>query len=227
MSDYISFCHSILLLNFVYLLKLSPSDMSQNNKKNLKQFCGTPVIVGFTYFQFLKVVLITGSAASCCIIFVPFVKPVIHWQCQIGTTFLALFCFVLCLTVNISKEMNNIDEESVFCVVLFKFLLFSLKETGIPKIYEVRHTLSFLSVAFCFFEHMTSENTKLTFINAFLCCSFLILHSPLWGFVWVISVLLYLYLQSCKLFNLCNISHQVSCTYAEFSVCLMSYMSIS
>ena len=55
------------------------------------------------------------------VIFVPFVKACIHWQCQIGKTFLALFCFVLCLTVNISKEMNNIDEESVLCVVLLNF----------------------------------------------------------------------------------------------------------
>ena len=111
----------------------------------------------------------------------------------------------------------------VYCVVLFKFLLCSLKETTIPKIYEVQHTLSFLSVAFYFFEHVTSENTRLTFINAFLYCLFLILHSCLWGFVWVILVLLYW--QSCKLFNMCNISHQVSCTYTEFSVCPMSSIS--
>ena len=93
---------------------------------------------------------------------------------------IVLFCvIVLCLTVNIGKEINNIDEESVICVVLFRFLLCSLKETTIPKIYEVRHTLSFLSVALYFFEHVASENTKLTFINAFLCCSFLTLHSCL------------------------------------------------
>ena len=141
------------------------------------------------------------------------VKAFMHWQCQIGTTFLALFCFVLCLTMNIDKAMNNIDEESVLPVVLFKFLLCSLKETTIPKIYEVRHTVIFVCC----------ENTKLTFINAFLCCSFLILHSCLWGFVRVILVLLYL--QSCKLFNMCNIFHQVSCTYAEFSVCPMSSIS--
>ena len=136
--------------------------------------------------------------------------------------FLALFCFALCLTVNIGKEMTNIDEESVLCVVLFKFLLCGLKETT-TKIYEVWHTLSFFSVAFYFFEHVTSKNTKLTFINAFLYCSFLIIHSCLWGFVWVILVLLYL--QSCNLFNMCNISHQVSCTYAEFSVCPTSSIS--
>ena len=146
-----------------------------------------------------------------------------HWQCQVGTTFLALFCFVLGLTVNIGKEINNIDEESVLCIVLFKFLLCSLKLTTIPKINEVWHTLSFLSVAFYFFEDVTSENTKLTFINAFLNCSFVILQSCSWGFVWVILVLLYL--QSCKLFNMCSISHQVSCSYAEFSVCPMSSIS--
>ena len=83
---------------------------------------------------------------------------------------------MLCLIVNIGKEINNIDEENELCVVLFKFLLCSLKETTIPKIYEVQHTLSFLSVAFYFFEHLTSENSMLTFINAFLYCSFLILH---------------------------------------------------
>ena len=140
--------------------------------------------MGFIYFPFLKVVLIIGSTASCSY-FWPFVEASIHCQCQIGTTFLVLFCFVLCLTVNIAKEMNNIDEESVLCVVLFKFLLCG-KTTIIIKIYEVRHTLSFFSVAFYSFEHVTSENTKLTFINAFLYCSFLIIHSSLRGFVLVI-----------------------------------------
>ena len=81
--------------------------------------------------------------------------------------------------MNIGKEINNIDEESVLCVVLFEFLLCSLKKTTIPKVYEVQHILSFLTVAFYFFEHVTRENTKLTFINAFLYCSFLILHSYL------------------------------------------------
>ena len=56
---------------------------------------------------------------------------------------IVLFCVML--------TVNNIDEENILCVVLFKFLLCSLKETTVPKIYEVRHTLSFLSDAFYFF----------------------------------------------------------------------------
>ena len=131
-----------------------------------------------------------------------------------------LFCVMF--TLNIGKKMSNIDEESVLRVVLFKFLLCSLKETTIPKIYEVRHTLSFLSVAFYFFEHVTSENTKATFINAFSIVHFLYyIHA----YKVLFGLLVLLNFKSCKLFNVCNISHQASCTYAEFSVCPMSSIS--
>ena len=58
------------------------------------------------------------------------------------------------LTVNIGKEMNNIHEENVLCVNLFKFLLCSLKEATVPKIYKIQHSLSFFSDAFFFFLSM-------------------------------------------------------------------------